>query len=248
LNGIESGKLKASDALQQIGDLKDLLSLLSKQLDPELQKKLEQLAAQAAAQGNKPVDASALADRARRDALDMNTPSDLREALEDLAKQIDKGAQDQDAQAGQSRSPSDQAGQSNISVQPPQDANGDPAGSTMQFSRESAEGGASQASMVAMGLSSNDPRPGEGGNRGNPAPDTPPELAQALRRETVEASKDTTGENVTTELRRKTEQGHASASYTHAAAGSFDRARAAAPPPVPELRRAQVQSYFIRKQ
>jgi len=247
LAGIENGKLTPTDALQRAGDLKDLLSLLAKQLDPELQKKLQDAAAQATSRGDKPVDASALAERARRDALDVSTPSELRDALEDLAKQLDKGAQTENAQAG-AQSGSQKQGKGDISVQPPQSANGDAQDASMQFSRESAGAGASQASMVAMGLSSNDPNPGDGGRRGGGAPETPPELTQALRRETVEASKDTTGENITTETRRKTEQGHATASYTHAAAASFDRARSAAPPAVPELRRAQVRSYFIRKQ
>jgi hypothetical protein len=75
-----------------------------------------------------------------------------------------------------------------------------------------------------------------------------PDLDAALRHEIVEASADNTGENVQTEARRKTERGQATVGYAHGAAGTFDQGRAAAPPPVPEKRRAAVQTYFIRKQ
>ena len=73
-------------------------------------------------------------------------------------------------------------------------------------------------------------------------------LAQAFSHETVEASQDNPGDNVETEVRRKTEQGTSSIAFTHGAAGQFDKSRAAAPPPVPEARRSGVQTYFIRKQ
>jgi hypothetical protein len=74
------------------------------------------------------------------------------------------------------------------------------------------------------------------------------DLEAALRRETIEASADNAGDNVQTEARRKTEHGQATVTYAHSAAGTFDRSRAVAPPPVPERRRAAVQTYFIRKQ
>ena len=73
-------------------------------------------------------------------------------------------------------------------------------------------------------------------------------IAQALRRETVEASADTAGENVLSETRRKTERGQATVGFTQGAAGPSDRSRASAPPPVPEDRRGTVQTYFSRKQ
>jgi hypothetical protein len=51
-----------------------------------------------------------------------------------------------------------------------------------------------------------------------------------------------------TEARRKTERGEATAAFTGGAAATFDGARASAPPPVPETRRAGIQTYFTRKQ
>jgi hypothetical protein len=69
----------------------------------------------------------------------------------------------------------------------------------------------------------------------------------ALKQEIVEASQDAPGGNVESEIRRKTEHANATVTFTSSAAGTFDRSRAAAPPPVPEARRADVQTYFIRK-
>jgi hypothetical protein len=72
-------------------------------------------------------------------------------------------------------------------------------------------------------------------------------LAAAFKQEVVEASQDNPGDNIDTEVRRKSEQGSSKMGFTHGAAGQFDKSRAAAPPPVPEARRNGVQSYFVRK-
>ena len=71
-------------------------------------------------------------------------------------------------------------------------------------------------------------------------------LGAALRKETIEAGADNPGDNVLTELRRKTGHGEASLGFTRSA-GTAERGRATAPPPVPEARRAAVKSYFVRK-
>jgi hypothetical protein len=72
-------------------------------------------------------------------------------------------------------------------------------------------------------------------------------IEAALKQEIVEASEDKAGDNVDTEIRRKTEHGNATVGFTGSASGQFDRSRAAAPPPVPEARRSGVQTYFVRK-
>lgn len=77
---------------------------------------------------------------------------------------------------------------------------------------------------------------------------TMPDLGAALRRETIEAYQDDTGEKSTQDLRRKTEKSTATIGYSSTAAAAFDKGRATAPPPVPENRRTAVQTYFIRKQ
>jgi hypothetical protein len=53
---------------------------------------------------------------------------------------------------------------------------------------------------------------------------------------------------VITDVHRKTEEGAATVGFARSASRTFDRSRAAAPPPVPEDRRQGVQTYFIRKQ
>lgn len=76
---------------------------------------------------------------------------------------------------------------------------------------------------------------------------TMPDLGSALRKETIEAFQDDTGDKATQDLRRKTEKGTATIGYSSTAAAAFDKGRATAPPAVPENRRAAVQTYFIRK-
>ena len=78
---------------------------------------------------------------------------------------------------------------------------------------------------------------------------TPRAIAQALRKELIEASADTLGENVTKEdIRRKTEQGKSrSASRASRRRATFDpqpRHRTAASARCPA---AVVQRYFIRR-
>ena len=95
-----------------------------------------------------------------------------------------------------------------------------------------------------------DPSAGFGGagNSGEaPKNGTMAGVQQALRKETVEASEDTTGENVLSETRRKTEHGQATVPFSHSASGTSDRSKASAPPAVPEDRRSAVQNYFTRK-
>jgi hypothetical protein len=89
---------------------------------------------------------------------------------------------------------------------------------------------------------------GVGGSGSTSGQAKPTNIEAALRQETIEASADTDGPNVEAEVRRKTEQGQASASFTRGAAGQSDRSRATAPPTVPEGRRSDIQRYFIRKQ
>ena len=63
----------------------------------------------------------------------------------------------------------------------------------------------------------------------------------------IEANKDHDGANVDSEVRRKTEQGQASVTFTRGSSVKSDKSRAEAPAPVPEARRTNVQRYFTRK-
>ena len=121
---------------------------------------------------------------------------------------------------------------------------------SVQISRQADAGGAAGIMMMANpdDQGGGPPGAGVGGAGGDDqAAAAAAALAAAFKQEVVEASQDTPGDNVDTEIRRKTEQGSAKISFTQAATAQFDKSRAAAPPPVPEARRNGVQSYFIRK-
>ena len=99
------------------------------------------------------------------------------------------------------------------------------------------------------GQSDAPPGMGAGGTSGAPnGGGTMPEIATALRHEVIEAHEDDVTGDVHSEERRKTEHGSAATTFSGSAAGRSDTSRAVAPPPVPESRRAGVQTYFIRKQ
>jgi hypothetical protein len=120
---------------------------------------------------------------------------------------------------------------------------------SVQIARQSDAGGAAGIMMMSnpSDQGSGPPGSGVGGSGSDDAAASAAALAAAFKQEVVEASQDNPGENVDTEIRRKTEQGSSKMEFTHGAAGQFDKSRAAAPPPVPEARRSGVQSYFVRK-
>jgi hypothetical protein len=121
----------------------------------------------------------------------------------------------------------------------------------MQMVREAAsEADAAKMMMGGGGMMGGESQSGAGGNRGQETGAADALLvAQALRKEMIEASADTLGENVTKEdLRRKTEQGTSTLGFTRVQTpATFERGRADAPPPVPEARRDLLQKYFIRR-
>jgi hypothetical protein len=247
LSGIELNKLSAADAAAKAGDLKELLAQLA-QLDPELLKNLEKAAAANTGSDAQKMDAKSMAERVKRDAAAPNLPADLKKALQEIAKQLEQAKKSENAAAEQpsgppgasSEAPPQSAGDSNAKGEPTES-------SSIQMAREAgASAGAAQTMMTGTGAASNDPNPGRGNDRNGAGRLSA--IEQALKRELVEAASDQLGDNVTTEIHRKTEQGRATASFTHAAAATFDRGHASAPPPVPDSRRAQVQNYFIRKQ
>jgi len=86
-----------------------------------------------------------------------------------------------------------------------------------------------------------------GGSAENKGGGTMADLAAALRKETLEAHADAAGENIQTDIRRKTERATSTIAYASTAPATFDRSRATAPPAVPESRRAAVKTYFIRR-
>jgi hypothetical protein len=192
----------------------------------------------------------ALAERAKRTA-DMKTlPPEIRNALEKLSESLKKTAEgdpsspkdpseavaSKDKQPGEAGETSKGANVDEASIQSVKDAGaGAGAGMIMMSNEEAAMGG-----EPGLGVG--------GGSAANNGGGRMAAIAQALRHETVEASTDNAGDNVLTDIRRKTEHGDATVNFTHSASGTFDRSRGAAPPAVPEARRQGVSTYFVRKQ
>ena len=234
LAAIENGTLPAQRNADAAALLKALQALKDQQALAAL--------ARAMAERARPNDAETmkdLADRAKRDAA-MTPPSDIRAALEDLSKKLLDPEHDLDT-AGQEKS--DEA-------QP--DAGVDLAGSPSQSSRD-ASAIAGIGMVTASKQESADPNapPGIGAGGASSGPGTGgtmPEIAKALRHEIIEAHEDDVSGDVHSDTRRKTERGSAATTFTRSAAGQSDGTRAGAPPPVPETRRAGIQTYFTRRQ
>ena len=74
-------------------------------------------------------------------------------------------------------------------------------------------------------------------------------LAQALRKELVEAASDrsATTRAAKDDIRHKTEQSRSAMGFSKVAPTSFDRSHAEAPPIVPEARKPLLQTYFVRR-
>jgi hypothetical protein len=228
--------------LAQLSQLKDREALmeLARTLDPNKDAKAT-LTSQ---------EMKALAERAKR-AADMKTlPPEIRNALEKLSESLKKTAESdpsspkdpseavasKEQQEGQTGETSKGANVDESSIQSVKDAGaGAGAGMIMMSNEEAAMGG--EPGLGVGGGSA----PNNGGGR-------MADIAQALRHETVEASTDNAGDNVLTDIRRKTEHGDATVNFTHSASRTFDRSRGAAPPAVPEARRQGVSTYFVRKQ
>jgi hypothetical protein len=247
LAALESSNQAAAAALAGNTDLREMLNKFNQLGDPELLEALARAMAAELGEGDRSAaeDMQSLAERARRAAESAALSRELREALDKLAGDLeitapeqttkgeggDQASGIQEAETGQG---TDASGGQNLSI---------------QFSRESDAGGG-----VAVMMASDDGQPAGGppgaGAGGASAPETAgtaTSLEAALKKETVEASQDNPGSNVETEIRRKTEHGNATVAFTGRAAATFDRTRAAAPPPVPESRRTGVQTYFVRK-
>lgn len=189
-----------------------------------------------------------LAERAKRASEHAHLPSDVREPLAEVAETLAEAARTQPSDPKNAQeaagAPDDQQSQA---AQTRSAASQDAAGA-------SAKDTAAGAGMGVVMMAEPDPAAGKDGGQGlgsGAGQDTDSErkltnLGAALRQETIEAGADNPGDNVPTELRRKTGQGEATVGFTRSA-GTAERGRSAAPPPVPEARRAAVKSYFVRK-
>jgi len=221
----DAALLKTLNALQSIKDPKVLAALARALASDRIQ--LDDTAAM-----------KDLADRAKRDASKASS-ADIRDALDQLAKNLSKPDTDTDSASFEKSNDKEQEGSVDL------------AGATQSTRDTDAIAGVGMIALSKQDSAQMDAPPGIGAGGSSGSPDgggTMPDIAAALRHEIVEAHEDDVTGDVHSEERRKTERGSAATAYTGTAAGRSDTSRAVAPPPVPETRRAGVQTYFTRKQ
>ena len=243
LAAAEAGDRRAVEALSSREELVDLLDNLSREEDRAL------LDALARALANKDAAdaADALAERSRRAAESAAMSAAMRNALEQLADQLELVAPERATDAGADPSesaamPSDGSGQSTAGAPGEQ--------LDIQFARETDAGSSTGVMLLSEQEASGDggaPGAGFGGaHTPEEASTASAELDAALRREVVEAHEEAAGTADRVDIQRRTEQTRATSAFTGAAAGQFEAAAVAAPPPVPETRRPGLRSYFVR--
>jgi hypothetical protein len=193
---------------------------------------------------------TALAERIRAAARRPNVAPEVREALEKVSETLSEDG----GKLGSPKEPSPNAGGS-------RDSSGDLVRgrgrgavdeSTIQSLRESDAGAGATGTMTSKGDGdvSKKTSPGLGLGGGSDREHEASRIAgleAVLRRATIEADTEGAGQTLQSDARHNTDRGEATAAYTHAVAGAFDRGHAVAPPAVPEGRRAAVQGYFLRK-
>lgn len=252
LAAIEEGRLSAADTKASLQQMKDLMA----KIDPELQKKIDQLLkdkplGDQANNKRQDLDKETLAERAERDkASTGGLPEDVRWALEDLASRLAQQSAERQTAKGNPAA-SQETGEKGMGSAQAENAQATAAEAAMQMVREAAsEADAAKMMMGGGGMMGGDSQSGAGGNKGKETGAADALLiAQALRKEILEATSDTLGSNVNKEdLRRKTEQSTSSLGFTRVQVpAGFERGRADAPQPVPEARRDLLLKYFIRR-
>jgi hypothetical protein len=245
---LEQGMMDKNAEKVTLEELKDLMA----KLDPALQKKLAELLEKKAFGEDanlkrKDLNADERAERAENSAAGL--PEDVRWALEDMAARMAQESQDRQTNPN-NPSASSESGEKGMGSAQAEQKMAQMSEASSPLVRESATDPGGKMMMSGGGPMGGDSRPGSGGNQG--AEQGAAEallLAQALKKELLEASADALGENVDKEDRRKkTEQGKSTLGFTRVAPpAAAEPSRAAAPPPVPEARRQLLLNYFIRK-
>jgi hypothetical protein len=221
-------------------------------MDPAMQKKLADMLEKQALNGSakkaEPAPGNQRPDPAENATAGL--PEDAKWALDNAAAKM---AQSSDAQQQSGKPNAAQAGNKPGErgagpAQGQQSSDGAPQSMT-PLMRETADQQNGKLMMGGGGPMGGDPRAGSGpSNDASKGAAQALLVAQALKKELVEASADALGENVDKEdLRRKTEQGTSSLGFTRVAAPRVEPSRATAPPPVPDARRPLLFNYFIRR-
>jgi len=237
LAAIENGTLPVGNAADAA--LRNTLTQLQALKDPGALTALARAMAADRTRADNSATMKELADRAKRDAA-MTPPSDIRDALEQLSKKLSDPEREMDSAGFEQSDEAQPQGGVDLAAALPQssrDASAIASLGMVALSRQEASDPNAPPGAGAGGASSS---PNTGG--------TMAEISRALRHEIIEAHEDDVTGDVRTDARRQTEHGKAAATFTGGAAGTFDATRASAPPPVPETRRAGIQTYFSRKQ
>jgi hypothetical protein len=244
------GKASAEAKQATLEDLKKLME----QIDPKLQAKLAELLKKQplgdlANTKRKDLDEEDLNERNDNSAAGM--PEDVRWALEDLAARMANADANRKTNENNPAASSETGETAKGSAQAETSEAGQSQQAGMQLMREAAsDAGGSQMMMAGAGAMGGDSSNGPGGNSGGKGdPKDFASIAQALRKELIEANQDIKGENIPKEdIRRKTEHGQSSLGFTRVAPpANFDRSRATSPPQVPDARRPLLFHYFIRQ-
>jgi len=247
LAAIKDGQLSDDAMRLKVDEIRALLDKLANAEEASRQGD----AAKNAQPGDAPGEDGALTKKAEELAdSSAGLPEDVRWSIDDLASRLANADANKRDTNDKNASASEQTGEKGAGSDEAEQA-GMTEAAGMQLVREAASDAAEGQMMNGGGgAMGGDSRPGEGGNQGGNGPAA--ELAalkQALRQETIQAQADLLGESVDTEIRRKTEQSQAKIGFTGVATPtSFDRSRAALPPPVPEAHRSLLQRYFLRRQ
>jgi hypothetical protein len=249
LANMTAEQMSAKEMDEKLANIKELMD----QLDPAMQKKLAELLkkqplGENAETKRRDLDEEDKAERAEKgENSQAGLPEDVRWGLEDLAARLASANLDRKTNE-KNPSASSETGEMGKGSQ---QAEMQPGGQQqMQLMREAAKEAGAQMMAGGAGMMGGDSQAGAGGNTGQKTGQADAKsIAEALRRELVEASADARGENVPIEdIRRKTEQGRSSLGFSKVAPlATFDRSRTAAPPAVPVARHQLLYNYFTRK-
>jgi hypothetical protein len=241
---VQRGDMPIEAARAKVAEMRDALAKLDQKTQQAMAKAaLDQ--AQKSGNGESAAtdpDAAALAKKAEEAAKKEDLPADVKWSMQDLAAKLAKAAQ----QAGEPGEKSQQKADHSASDQDPS-AKQDVQDSSMSVTRAAANS-TDSTQMMTTAASPMGGEKGQNGENGNKKGVGDPLDLAALRKETIEADKDSLGTNVLSELRRKSEQSHSTLAFTRVAPlAAYDKSHATAPPPPPDALRPLLRQYFIRK-
>ena len=246
LAAIKSGELSAEAARLKVDEIRALLD----KLNAAEESKGKGDAAKNAQAGEKPNDDEG--DKLTKKAEELadasaGLPEDVRWSIDDLASRLANSDASKRETNKENASASEKTGEKGAGSEDAEKADMAQAAG-MQMVREAASDAAEGQMMNGGGgAMGGDSKPGAGGNQGGTGKLNMTALQQALRQEMIQAQADLLGQTVDTEIRRKTEESKAKVGFSRVATPtSFDRSRAALPPPVPEAHRSLLQRYFHR--